>query len=79
MKWSSVWSRERSQQLAVEEADAILFVVDGRAGLTAIDEEVFQILRRAKQCMELDNPAEMSHELHVLSNAEGYRDSSPLE
>ena len=34
-------------QLAVEEADAILFVVDGRTGLTPTDEQVFAILRNA--------------------------------
>jgi GTP-binding protein len=40
--------REQAQ-LAVEEADAILFVVDGRSGLTTMDQEVFGILRRAKR------------------------------
>lgn len=32
-------------QLAIEEADVILFVVDGRAGITAGDEEVAHLLR----------------------------------
>ena len=40
----------RSQaELAMEEADVILFLVDGRAGLTASDEEVGRILRRTKK------------------------------
>ena len=34
-------------KIAVDEADAILFVTDGREGLTAADEEIFLILRAA--------------------------------
>jgi small GTP-binding protein len=38
----------RSQALmAAEEADAIVFIVDGKAGLTPEDEEVARILKRA--------------------------------
>ena len=40
----------RSQaELAMEEADVILFLVDGRAGLTSSDEEVARLLRRTKK------------------------------
>jgi ribosome-associated GTPase engA len=40
----------RSQaELAIEEADVILFLVDGRAGLTSSDEEVAHILRRTQK------------------------------
>ena len=40
----------RSQiEAAMEEADALVFVVDGRDGLTAEDYEVAEILRRASQ------------------------------
>ena len=40
----------RSQaELAMEEADVILFLVDGRAGLTTSDEEVARLLRRTKK------------------------------
>lgn len=40
----------RSQaELAIEEADVILFLVDGRAGLTSSDEEVARILRRTQK------------------------------
>lgn len=34
-------------ELAIEEADVILFVVDARAGLTSEDKEVFRVLRNA--------------------------------
>ena len=36
-------------KLAMEEADAILFLVDGRAGVTSADEEVATMLRRTKK------------------------------
>lgn len=36
-------------QLALEEADAIIFVVDGKEGLTAADEDVAEVLRLAKK------------------------------
>ena len=40
-------ARVRRQVLAaIAEADALLFVVDGREGLTALDEEVAHLLRR---------------------------------
>ena len=34
-------------QIAIDEADAIVLVVDGRSGLTAADEEVAEVLRRS--------------------------------
>jgi GTP-binding protein len=37
---------EHQAQLAVDESDLVLFLVDGRAGLTAVDEEVAERLRR---------------------------------
>ncbi|MBX5481518.1 MAG: ribosome biogenesis GTPase Der [Myxococcaceae bacterium] len=40
--------REQAQ-LAIEEADVIVFVVDGRAGLTAADEAIAAYLRRTKK------------------------------
>ncbi len=36
----------RQAMLAIEEASLILFVVDGRQGITALDEEIANILRR---------------------------------
>src|SRR2546425_12029064 len=35
-------------QLAIEEADVIVFMVDARSGITAADEEVTDMLRRTK-------------------------------
>ena len=35
-------------QIAIEQADVIVFLVDGRTGLTANDEEVAKILKRVK-------------------------------
>ena len=40
-------SVRQQAQLAIEECDVILFVVDGRAGLTAADEAVAEYLRRS--------------------------------
>lgn len=47
---------------AIEEADLILFVVDGQSGLTAADEEVAEILRKTSKPLllvvnKVDNPA----------------------
>ncbi len=36
-------------QLAIEEADVIVFMVDARSGITAADEEVAEVLRRTKK------------------------------
>lgn len=45
-----ITSQVRKQALAaVEEADVIIFVVDGRDGLTGIDEEIGAILRRSSK------------------------------
>src|SRR5258708_19617634 len=36
-------------QLAIEEADVIVFMVDARTGITAADEEVAEMLRRTNK------------------------------
>src|SRR5579863_9073024 len=36
-------------ELAIEEADVIVFMVDARAGITAADQEVAEVLRRTKK------------------------------
>src|SRR6266699_4763157 len=36
-------------ELAIEEADAVVFMVDARAGITAADEEVAEVLRRTQK------------------------------
>lgn len=53
--------REQAQ-LAIEEADSIIFVCDGRDGLTAIDQEIAEILLRSGKHVTLainkcDNPS----------------------
>lgn len=44
--------REQSQ-IAIEEADKIIFVVDGKEGMTAIDKEIALILRKANKKVHL--------------------------
>ncbi len=44
--------REQSQ-IAIEEADKIIFVVDGKEGLTSIDKDIAQILRKANKRVHL--------------------------
>jgi GTP-binding protein len=58
---------------AIDEADLILFVVDARAGITPGDEEVADILRRARKPVllianKIDDPAQesLAYDLHRL-------------
>ena len=60
-------------RLAIDEADLILFVVDARAGITPGDEEVADILRRARKPVllianKIDDPAQesLAYDLHRL-------------
>ena len=51
---------KRQAEMAIETADVIVFVVDGREGITANDEEVANILRRANKriilaCNKIDS------------------------
>lgn len=47
---NSIFNGIRLQaELAIEEADVIIFVVDGRAGVTADDEEIARLLRGTKK------------------------------
>ena len=59
-------------QLAIEEADAILFVVDGKAGLTNADEEVGHMLRSSKKPVllavnKIDSPSN-AHDVYEFYN-----------
>jgi len=46
----------RQVQVALEEADLVLFLLDGKDGLTPIDRELFQLLRREeKDCFFIAN------------------------
>lgn len=40
---------KKQAELAIEEADVIVFLVDGRSGLTSNDHEISEILRRSKK------------------------------
>ena len=59
-------------QIAIEQADVIVFLVDGRTGLTANDEEVAKILKRSKTPIvlvvnKLDNfEVEQTYEFYNL-------------
>src|SRR2546428_7414098 len=45
-----IMSKVRAQaELAIEEADVIVFMVDARSGITAADEEVADLLRRTRK------------------------------
>ena len=59
-------------RIAIEEADAILFVVDVLTGVTDLDDEVARILRRSKKPVILIVNKADNYELHTLS-AEFYR------
>ena len=39
---------KKQAELAIEEADVIMFVVDGREGMTSLEEEIADILRRSQ-------------------------------
>lgn len=57
----------RQAELAMEEADVILFIVDGRTGMTAEDENVGNLLRRANKPVIL-----------VVNKIESYTDNEIL-
>ncbi|MBO7468095.1 MAG: ribosome biogenesis GTPase Der [Bacteroidaceae bacterium] len=58
--------------IAVEEADVVLFMVDARNGVTDLDEQVANILRRAKTpvilcCNKVDMPADQYYTAEFYS------------
>lgn len=71
--------REQAQ-IAIEQADVIIFLVDGRAGLTGADQEVANVLRKVTKRVILcvnkieDNTAalEMTLEFYALGLGEPY-------
>ena len=67
----------RQTQAAIDEADAILFIVDGREGLTASDQQIAQMLRRQQQPVFLIvnktegfDPAIVTAEFHSLGSGQ---------
>lgn len=60
---------KQQAMVAMEEADVILFVVDGKSGVTALDEEVATVLRRKKKPVilvinKIDNPTKQQDLLY---------------
>jgi GTP-binding protein len=61
-------SMRTAAMVAVEEADVIVFMVDGRAGLTPADGEVADILRRSGRPLVLAVNKVDGHDLDALSS-----------
>src|SRR5438270_5315787 len=64
---------EAQTQVAIEEANAIVFMVDVRQGLTALDRDIGDLLRRSRRTVvvaanKADNPGQehFIHEIHEL-------------
>jgi len=56
---------DKQVELAIDEADAIIFMVDVEAGVTGMDEEVAQLLRRSEKPVFLAvNKVDSSNRLH---------------
>ncbi len=69
----------KQAEIAVEESDVILFMVDAMEGLTPMDEDVAQILRRSKKksflvANKVDTPAKMveATEFYAMGLGEVY-------
>ena len=69
----------RQAEQAIAEADAIVFVVDGRAGMTALDQEIADKLRRARRPVTVAvnksegmNPGVAGADFHELGLAAPY-------
>ncbi len=65
----------RQAQMAIEEADTILFVVDARTGLTSEDDDVADILRKSGKpvivaASKVDDPSHMDWGLYSLGLGE---------
>jgi GTP-binding protein len=56
-------------QLAIDEADLVLFVVDGVSGLSPADRDIAQALRRAgKRCAVVVNKADVAHKDELVAD-----------
>jgi|SRR5690625_929195 len=68
-------------EIAIEEADVIIFIVDGREGITAADEEVAKILYKANKPVvlavnKIDHPK--MHEQIYMFYSLGFGDPFPI-
>lgn len=60
---------KKQVRLAVEEADVVLFLVDAREGLTGMDEDVAEVLRRSKKPVFLVvNKVDSTKQIHDTSD-----------
>lgn len=68
-------------ELAIEEADSILFLVDGREGLTPLDEDVAQMIRRSgKRSFLAVNKVDTPSLEHIMAEfySLGFEETYPL-
>jgi GTP-binding protein len=68
-------------ELAIEEADTILFLVDGREGLTPLDEDVAQMIRRSgKRSFLAVNKVDTPSLEHIMAEfySLGFEETYPL-
>jgi len=68
-------------QLAIDEADVIAFMVDGRSGVTPVDEEIAQLLRRTAKpvVLTVNKSDNVRQELNALEfHALGLGDPVPV-
>lgn len=68
-------------ELAIEEADSILFLVDGREGLTPLDEDVAQMIRRSGKKSFLGvNKVDTPNLEHIMAEfySLGFEETYPL-
>ena len=68
----SIAAQTRKQaQMAIEQADVVLFVIDARVGITSEDDDVADILRKSGKpvivvASKVDDPSHMDYSLHSL-------------
>lgn len=63
---------QKQVQLAIEEADVILFLVDGREGLTSMDEDIAAMLRPCRKPVflvvnKIDSPANFADQMEFYA------------
>lgn len=60
---------KRQAEIAIEEADSLILVVDGTVGMTRLDEEIARILKRtAKPLCLAVNKVDGEHQEHFVAN-----------
>ena len=59
---------DKQVELAIDEADAIIFMVDVESGITGMDEEVANLLRRSKPVFLAINKVDSETDFMMLPN-----------